>query len=126
MKMVQPLTFATAIEDDKYLSGTKMYLAVASATPSADCAKKIPLLAKVGSATQVEQLVRRALPGIDLTHVAKPPAAIPVDLNYQYFSLNQAGQAWDGVGKSRTLAAFIPGEIQEPQVELIIVLPQPL
>ncbi len=126
MKMVQPSIYATAIEDDKYLSGTKMYLAIGCPSPSVDLAKRIPSLAKLGSATQVEQLVKRALPGIELTHVPKPPATIPVKLNCQYFSLNQSGQAWDGVGKSRNLAAFIPAEIPDPQVELIILLPQPL
>lgn len=126
LKMVQPSIFATAIEDDKYLVGTKMYLAVGSTASPAEIARRIPLLAKVGSATQVEQLVKRALPGIDLTHVPKPPAAIPLKLNYQYFSLNQTGPAWDAVGKSRNFATFIPAEIPDPQLELLILLPQSL
>lgn len=126
LKQVQPSIYATSIEDDKYLSGTKMFLAIASSSAPTDLAKKIPLLAKVGSASQVEQLVRRALPGMELTHVAKPPAAIPVKLSNQYFALNQSGAAWDGVTKSRNLAVHIPAEIPETQIELLILLPQSL
>jgi type VI secretion system protein ImpJ len=45
-------------------------------------------------------------------------------LNFQYFSLNQAGMAWEAIGRARNLAAYVPGDIQNPQLELIILLPQ--
>src|ERR1700682_800909 len=126
LKPVQPSIYATAIEEDKYLVGTKMYLAVNSSLNQADLAKKVPQLVKISSATQVEQLVRRALPGVPLTHMAKPPASIPVTLRYESFSLNQSGSAWDAVGRARSLAAYVPGDIPAPQLELIILLPQAL
>ncbi len=124
LKLVQPSIYATTVDDDKYLVGTRMYLAVSAEIGEAELVKKVPNLMKVGSATQVEQLVRQALPGIVLTHMPKPPGAIPIKLNYQYFSLNQSGAAWDGVGKARSLAAYVPGDIKNPQLELVILLPQ--
>jgi len=124
LKLVQPSVYATAIEEDKYLVGTKMYLAVNSTLSETELAKKVPQLVKLSSGTQVEQLVRRALPGIPLTHMIKPPASIPVKLNYQYFSLNQSGPAWEAVGKGRNLAAYVPGDIPTPQLELVILLPE--
>jgi type VI secretion system protein ImpJ len=124
LKLVQPSIYATAIEEDKYLVGTKMYLAVNSTLSETELAKKVPQLVKISSGTQVEQLVRRALPGIPLTHMLKPPASIPVKLNYQYFSLNQSGPAWEAVGKGRNLAAYVPGDIPTPQLELVILLPE--
>ncbi len=123
LKLVQPSIYSTAIEEDKYLVGTKMFLAVNSSLNETELAKKVPQLVKISSATQVEQLVRRALPGIQLTHVAKP-SSIPVKLNYQYFSLNQSGSAWEAIGKARNLAAYVPGDIPLPQLELVILLPQ--
>jgi type VI secretion system protein ImpJ len=86
--------------------------------------KKAPQLIKVCSTAQIEQLVRQALPGMQLTHAVRPPASIPVKLHYQYFSLNQSGVAWETVTKGRSLAAFVPGDIPEPQLELLILLPQ--
>jgi len=124
LKLVQPSIYATTVDDDKYLVGTRMYLAISAEVGEAELIKKVPNLMKVGSATQVEQLVRQALPGITLMHMPKPPGAIPVKLNYQYFSLNQSGAAWDGVGKARSLAAYVPGDIKNPQLELVILLPQ--
>ena len=53
----------------------------------------MPYLLKVCSANHIEHLVRRALPGVPLTHAPRPPTAIPVKVNYQYFSLSQSGRA---------------------------------
>jgi type VI secretion system protein ImpJ len=124
LKLAQPSIYATLLDDDKYLLGTRMYLAVTAEMDQAELIKKAPGLIKICSASQVEQLVRQALPGVKLTHTPKPPAAIPVKLNYQYFSLNQAGAAWDTVGKARSLAAYVPADIKNPQLELVILLPQ--
>ena len=124
LKPLKPSIFSTNIEDDRYLSGTKLYLAVSSPINAADVIKKAPQLIKLCSAAQIEQLVRMALPGIQLSYAAKPPAPLPVKLNYQYFSLNQAGAAWESVARGRSLAAFVPGDIPEPRVELLILLPQ--
>jgi type VI secretion system protein ImpJ len=45
-------------------------------------------------------------------------------MKYQYFSLNQSGAAWDSVTRARNFAAHVPAEIPNPQMELIILLPQ--
>ncbi len=124
LKLVQPYVYATPIEEDKYLVGTKMYLAVNSTLNETELAKKVTQLVKISSGTQLEQLVHSALPGISLTHMAKPPGSLPVKLNYQYFSLNQSGRAWEAVGKARNLAAYVPGDIPAPQLELVILLPE--
>jgi type VI secretion system protein ImpJ len=124
LKLVQQSVYATTIDEDKYLVNTKMYLAVSAEMPEADLMKRAPLLIKVCSAGQVDQLVRNALSGIQLTHLPKPPGAIPVKLAFQYFSMNQTGPVWDSIGKSRNLGAYVPAEIPKPQLELIILLPQ--
>ena len=71
-----------------------------------------------------EHLVRQALPGVPLTHVPKPPSAIPVKLNCQYFSLNQTGVAWEAIVRARNLAVYAPGDFPRPQLELIVLLPE--
>jgi type VI secretion system protein ImpJ len=124
LKLVQPHIYATALADDKYLHNTRMYLAVSAEMNEADLISKTPLLLKVCSASHIEHLVRQALPGVPLTHVQRPPTQIPVKLNCQYFSLNQAGVAWEAVGRARNLAAYVPGDFPAPQLELVILLPE--
>src|ERR1035437_6214948 len=116
LKLVQPSIYATALAEDKYLTGTRMYLAISAGMNEAELIGKTPYLVKVCSASHIEHLVRQALPGVGLTHVPKPPGSIPVKLNYQYFSLNQSGIVWEAVGRARNLAAYVPGDLPSPQL----------
>jgi type VI secretion system protein ImpJ len=45
-------------------------------------------------------------------------------VNHQYFSLSQAGLAWEAISRARNLAVYIPGDFQNVQCELIVFLPQ--
>jgi len=124
MKLTQPAIYATALANDKYLFNTRMYLAISADLSQADLLKRVPQLVKLCSATHIETLIRQALPGMPMVHVPTPPGSIPIKLNYQYFSLNQAGVAWEAVQRARNIAAYVPADIPNPQLELVIILPQ--
>ncbi len=124
LKLVQPSIYATALAEEKYLVNTRMYLAIQAEMGEAELISKAPLLIKVCSATHIEHLVRQALPGVRLLHTPTPPSAIPIKLNYQYFALNQSGGAWEAICRARNLAAYVPADFPNPQLELIILLPQ--
>jgi type VI secretion system protein ImpJ len=121
---VRNTIYATAIDQDKYLTNTRMYLAVAADTTDESIIRSVPQLVKTCSATQIEQLISNAVPGIALSHVANPPAGIPIKVKYQYFSLSQSGAAWETVPRARNFAAHIPAELPNPRMELVILLPQ--
>ena len=123
LKLVQPSIYATALDDDKYLKDARMYLAISAGINEEELIRKAPQLLKLCSATHIDHLVKQSLPGIQLTHNMNPPNAIPVKLKYQYFSLNQAGPAWEAVRRARNFAAFVPGEFPNPEMELLILLP---
>ncbi len=124
LKLAQPSIYAASIDNDKYLVNTKMYLAINAEASQADVVAKTPQLVKVCSANHIEHLVRNALPGVTLTYVPAPPSAIPVKLNYHYFSISQSGIAWEAVQRARNVAAYVPADLPNPQLELIILLPQ--
>jgi len=124
LTLTQPSIYATALAEDKYLADTRMYLAVSAEASENFVIQKVPQIVKVCSATHIDHLVKNALPGVELKHLSNPPSAIPVKLKYQYFSLNQAGPAWEAVGRARNLAAYVPGDLPNPQMELLILLPQ--
>jgi len=124
LKYVKNSIYATAIDNEKYLVNTRMYLAVSAEADEDVVIKRVPQLVKVCSATHIEHLIKQALPGVQLKHLPSPPSAIPVKLKYQYFSLSQSGGAWESINRARNFAAYVPGDFPNPNLELLILLPQ--
>lgn len=124
LKHLANTVYATSIDQDKFLTNTRMYLAVNADASEETIIRRVPQLVKVCSATHIDQLISKALPGAALTHVPTPPSAIPIKMKYQYFSVNQSGAAWESVTRARNFAAHVPGDLQNPQMELVILLPQ--
>jgi type VI secretion system protein ImpJ len=116
--------YGTPLADDKFFDKTRMYLAFQSEAQQADIVNGVPRLVKLGSTNQIETLVSQALPGVPLVHVPVPPSSLPIKLNYQYFAVDQNGPVWEGVKRARSLAAWVPNEFPNPQMELFILLPQ--
>ncbi len=121
LKPLRDSIYATAIDKDKYFENSRFYLAISSDMREADLINRTPLLAKACSATHIEQLIRQALPGLKMMHVPVPPRAIPVKLRYQYFSLERTGPVWEAVMRSRNFGVYVPGDIPNPEMELIIL-----
>jgi len=124
LKPVQEAIHATALDDEKYLLNTRMYLAVSAQASAAEVIARTPKLVKVASANQIEHLVRQALPGVALSYVAAPPSVIPVKLAHQYFKIGQVGAIWESVVRARNLAAYVPADLPGARLELLIVLPE--
>jgi type VI secretion system protein ImpJ len=114
---------AVALDQDAYLAAPQLYLAVSAQLPPQDLVTRAPHAFKVSSADNIERLIRQALAGMPLTHVANPPPAIPVKLNHQYFRLDRTGGDWEAVQRARNLAVYVPEDFPAAQLELVIVLP---
>jgi type VI secretion system protein ImpJ len=123
LRLVQPSVYATALDQERYLSAPQLYLAVGADSNPADIPKKTPQLVKVSSRDGTERLVRQALPGLPMTYVARPPSAIPVKLSHHYFLLEKSGSEWEAIAQAKNLAAFVPAEMPNLQLELVILLP---
>jgi type VI secretion system protein ImpJ len=80
-------------------------------------------LVKVGAADKVEQLSRRGLSGLELRYVRNPPGAIPVKVDYDYFLIDASGNHWDEVLSARNIAAYVPREIRNPILQLVVIQP---
>lgn len=123
LRVEQPLVHAVALDEDRFFTAPQLYLAVSSTAKVADVIRLVPQLVKVSSGDRITQLIRHAMSGVELTHAPSPPTAIPVKLDYQYFQLAKAGPEWDAITRSRNLAAYVPSELADTQLELVILLP---
>ena len=123
LRLVAPFVFAAAIDQDRYLEAPEWYLALKTDLPTPELIRRAPQLIKVSSANQIDQLIARALPGLELVHVANPPGAIPVKVGHQYFRLTKSGPEWQGITRARNVAAYVPGDFPNPEVQMLVVLP---
>lgn len=114
---------AVALDQDRYLEATQVFLAVRSSAPHEEVLRKVPQLVKVSSGDRIEQLIKHALPGVALRHAPDPPEALPVKLDYVYFELEARGEDWDAILQARNLAAYVPSDLPDAELELVLLLP---
>ena len=81
-----------SVTEDQHFRNSQFFLAISAKMGIDDLIRKVPQLLKVSSMDDVQRLVRNSLPGLTLRHTPTPPAAIPMKLDNQYFSLNQGGR----------------------------------
>jgi type VI secretion system protein ImpJ len=121
LRQTEASLYATALDEDRYLAAPHVYLAISAAVKPDELIRKVPQLLKVSSADRIDSLIRRALPGVQLRHTPEPPSAIPLKLNYRYFALERSGEDWDAIRLSRHLAAYVPAELPDPEMELVLL-----
>lgn len=110
------------VTDQRCLGPSRWVLAIRSPIGEADLIARTPQLTKVCSKAFVPELVKRALPGLGLTHLPVPPSAISTRVDTQYFSISKSGPCWDHLVKTRQAGVYVPGELPDPDVELLVVL----
>jgi type VI secretion system protein ImpJ len=125
LKLTDQGFHATAIDQDRYLQSSRMYLAVSAETKADEIARKAPQLMKISSADRIDRLMKRALPGLPIQYLQNPPSALPVRLDYQYFELDLRGEDWDAIKVARNLAVYVPTDLPSAKLELVILLPEP-
>jgi type VI secretion system protein ImpJ len=110
------------VADSRCFGRSRWLLSVHSRIGEADLIRNSLQLIKVCSAKYVGELVRRAVPGLELTHLASPPAAASPKVEYQYFLINKTGPCWESIMKTKQVGVYVPGEIPSPDVELLVIL----
>jgi len=125
LRLGEQSIYSTSIDEDEYLEAVSAYLAVSAEIDQArliDLAEKQKLI-KVGSRDQIGDLLSRAVPGLPLRHVPSPPSAVSVKLGRQLFRLDMRGPIWASIQQSRSLAAWVPSDLAEAKLELVLLLP---
>ncbi len=110
------------VADTRCLGRARWLLGIRSNVGDAEVIERTSQLVKICSAKFVGELVRRAMAGLTLAHVPVPPAAIPAKLEMQYFTVDRTGPFWDHIMQTRRVGIYIPGDLPDPEVELLVIL----
>lgn len=111
-----------AVTDQRVLDRARWIFAIRSPISEPDAIARTPHLVKLCSKQFVPELVKRALPGMPLTHLPVPPSSIPARADYQYFGVSRTGPCWDHIVQSRQVGLYVPGDLSDPAVELLAIL----
>lgn len=92
--------------DQRWLSPAKaLFLGVETELNEQECQQLLGAMdMKMGSGSQVEHIFRRALGGLTLTPVARPPQPLPVKTGIVYYQVTREPVFWRDVEDSCTLA----------------------
>ncbi len=110
------------VSDERCLRRCRWIFGLRADLGEADLINMAPRLIKVCSARFVPELVRRALPGLNLTHLPVPPSAIRADADKQYFSIELTGPCWDHIQQTRRVGVYIPGDFIRPEFDVSIIV----
>ncbi|MBC7842159.1 MAG: type VI secretion system baseplate subunit TssK [Gemmatimonadaceae bacterium] len=122
LRVVRHSVHAVAVEQQSWLQAPQWYLAVAASLRPVDIVNKVVSGCKVASSDVVDTLIRQALAGVELVHVAQPPAGLPIKMDQQYFVLRRTGPAWEAIERARNLAVWVPSDLGDARLELIVQL----
>lgn len=117
-----PYFWAGDITDQRVLDKARWVLSIYSGIGEAEIITRAPNLVKLCSQKFVAELVKRALPGLTLTHLKVPPSAISARADTQYFGVSRAGPCWDSMVMTRKVGLYVPGDLPDPRIELLVVL----
>lgn len=123
LDLTDKLVWSGTINDERHLKDSQFILSVSASVPVDELIKKFPQLAKLAAPNDIPRLIRNSLPGLGLRYLTSPPAAVPTKLDNHYFGLIQSGALWDSLTQSRAVSVFVPSEIADPKMELLVVLP---
>lgn len=110
------------IRDQRVLDHARWVFSIYSQIGEAEVIMRTPALVKVCSQKYIQELVKRALPGLALTHLKIPPSAISARADTQYFGISRAGPCWDSIVTTRQVGIYVPGDLPSPRIELLVVL----
>lgn len=116
------LLFHADVTDARAYGRAQWILGVRARAGQADIILRFPQLSKVCSQQFVPELVKRALPGMSLTHLPSPPAAISPQPDVTYFALSKLGPCWDHISQTRRIGVYVPADFPQTELELSVIL----
>ncbi|HEV2214966.1 MAG TPA: type VI secretion system baseplate subunit TssK, partial [Terracidiphilus sp.] len=119
---LEPYIQAADVRDERCLRRARWIFGIRSSIGESDLLRLTPQLVKVCSSKFVPELVKRALPGMKLTHLSVPPTAIRAEADKQYFSVETSGPCWEHILQTRNVGVYVPGEIANPEFDLTVIV----
>ncbi|QPK63470.1 type VI secretion system baseplate subunit TssK [Methylomonas sp. LL1] len=114
---VKPGVYVAKRPDLKLLEGSVFVLAAKAQVSSELLRSHFAPQVKIGPVENIQQLVRSALPGIDIQALPVVPRQLPYHAGYSYFELNKQSELWGKMPASGGFGIHIGGNFPELELE---------
>jgi type VI secretion system protein ImpJ len=106
---------------DHALAAARVFIGVSIELPPERVSRELPMKAKLGASTRIEQLITQSLRGVRLSHLALTPPEIAARHGWHYFELAREGDEWKHAVEARSLGIYLPPECAPAALELLVV-----
>ena len=108
------------VPNEDLLNNGVFYLVVTGSMPEEQMKELIPRRVKLAGKDDLDLVMSRALPGVRLTYVARPAGGLPIRPGSHYFRLENQGNFWDTVVRSRTIAVSLSSALKDVSLEILV------
>lgn len=119
---VAPFLHTGNVTDRRALGPARWFFGISTTLSQPETITRVPQLVKVCSARFVPELVRRAYPGLPMTHVQVPPASVVPAPGAMYFEITRQGPCWDTIVQTSEVGVYVPNAFPDARLELKVVL----
>ena len=110
------------ITDQRCLGRSRWLFAIRSEIGELELISRTQRLVKICSSKLLPEVVKAALPGLALSPLPVPPSAVAPKVESQYFGISRTGTAWEQIVETRGVGVYVPGELPNPEIELLVIL----
>jgi type VI secretion system protein ImpJ len=122
LQRFQTLFYGGSISDPRCFGTSRWVLGLRSNLPETMLIANVPAMVKVSARDWIERVVRQAVPGVPLTYLPSPPAAIRPQLETVYFSLDQNHRLFEPIRNNRNVGIYVPRDLADPELDLHVVV----
>ncbi len=111
--------FQATLSQSFFSPRTRYYLAIRTEEDAGTLLSSFMDTAKVGTPSLMDTLIRRALPGVELSPMSGPPSGLPRRLNTHYFRIETRDNVWDSIRQEEAIQIFWPTAPTGTTIDLI-------
>jgi len=111
----------TADLPESFVTGRNRYYLIVSGIDDAETGTAFAQQARLATPSELPKLVSHALAGLELLHLAVPPAGMPRRHDASCFRIETVSDGWAAVVRERGIALFYGGASETLAAELVMV-----
>ena len=113
--------FAAALDKRFFDGSNHYYLSIKVDMPPRELERLLMGVGKLRSREEMEELRRRALPGLAVRYLEAPPEELPRRAHYNYFELDHRGPLWRRIEQRQNIAVYCQLPPDKAEMELLVL-----